>query len=195
MPGFPESIVERRLLEVLDRLIIDEPVIALHGPRAVGKSTLLRAFAAASDVAVLDLDDPATLEAVQANTAAAAGGPSPLCVDEYQKALDILDAIKARLNREGAQPGTAVLTGSTRHDELSDPTLSLEELIWRLFHEEREVRVDKGAALRRGCRCTIAHYEKVLARFPETDLADMRDERGKIVVDCAFCSRLFEIDL
>ncbi|HVX19115.1 MAG TPA: DUF4143 domain-containing protein [Acidimicrobiales bacterium] len=118
MPGFPESIVERRLLEVLDRLIIDEPVIALHGPRAVGKSTLLRAFAAASDVAVLDLDDPATLEAVQANTAAAAGGPSPLCVDEYQKALDILDAIKARLNREGAQPGTAVLTGSTRHDAI-----------------------------------------------------------------------------
>lgn len=89
----------------------------------------------------------------------------------------------------------AVLAGSTRHDELSDPTLSLEELIWRLFHEEREVRVDKGTALRRGCRCTIAHYEKVLARFPETDLADMRDERGKIVVDCAFCSRLFEIDL
>ncbi|WEK45632.1 MAG: Hsp33 family molecular chaperone HslO [Candidatus Andeanibacterium colombiense] len=89
----------------------------------------------------------------------------------------------------------AVLAGSTRHDELTDPILSLEEIVWRLFHEEREIRVEKGAALRRGCRCTIEHYRKVLARFPEDERVAMRDENGLIVVDCAFCSRLFEIDL
>jgi predicted AAA+ superfamily ATPase len=99
-------------------LVVDEPVVALHGPRSVGKSTLLRAFANANGVDVLDLDDPAILDAVASNTAAAVGGPTPLCVDEYQKALDILDAIKARLNREGTPPGTAVLTGSTRHDAI-----------------------------------------------------------------------------
>ncbi len=38
----------------------------------------------------------------------------------------------------------AVLAASTQHDELVDPTLSLDALIWRLFHEEREVRVQKG---------------------------------------------------
>ena len=37
-------------------------------------------------------------------------------MDEYQRAPGVLDAIKARLNREGTLPGTAVLTGSTRHD-------------------------------------------------------------------------------
>ncbi|WP_232847829.1 AAA family ATPase [Occultella kanbiaonis] len=31
---------------------------------------------------------------------------------------DILDALKARLNREGSLPGTAVITGSTRQDAL-----------------------------------------------------------------------------
>jgi len=89
----------------------------------------------------------------------------------------------------------AVMAGSTRHDELTDPSLSLEALVWRLFHEEREVRVEKGARLSRGCRCTVEHYEKVLARFPEAERAEMRDEQGKIVVDCAFCSRLFQIEL
>jgi predicted AAA+ superfamily ATPase len=39
-------------------------------------------------------------------------------VDEYQHAPQILDALKARLNREGTLPGTAVLTGSTRQDAL-----------------------------------------------------------------------------
>lgn len=88
----------------------------------------------------------------------------------------------------------AVLAGSTRHDELVDPTLSLEALVWRLFHDEREVRVDKGAHLSRGCRCSIQHYQDVLSRFPEEERAAMRDEDGKIVVDCAFCSRLFTIN-
>ncbi|WP_374529597.1 Hsp33 family molecular chaperone HslO [Novosphingobium sp.] len=87
----------------------------------------------------------------------------------------------------------AALAGSTRHDELVDGTLSLEALVWRLFHEEDEVRIQPGAALSRGCRCTIEHYQSILARFPAQDLAEMRSESGFIEVDCAFCSRIFEI--
>jgi molecular chaperone Hsp33 len=87
----------------------------------------------------------------------------------------------------------AVLGGSTRHDELVDPDLSLEALVWRLFHEESEVRIEPFGQLARGCRCTIEHYQSVLTKFPETERADMRNEAGLIVVDCAFCSRLFEI--
>ncbi|MFO1255260.1 MAG: Hsp33 family molecular chaperone HslO [Sphingomonadaceae bacterium] len=87
----------------------------------------------------------------------------------------------------------AALAGSTRHDELVDPDLSLEALVWRLFHDEQEVRFELGTPLSRGCRCSIAHYESVIAKFPEQDRAEMRNEQGLIVVDCAFCSRLFEI--
>lgn len=88
----------------------------------------------------------------------------------------------------------AVLAGSTRHDELVDASLSMEALLWRLFHEEREVRVEKGLPLIRGCRCSAGHYREILLRFPEEDRAAMRDEAGQIVVDCAFCSRLFTIE-
>jgi molecular chaperone Hsp33 len=89
----------------------------------------------------------------------------------------------------------SALAGSLRHDELVDPALSLEHLVWRLFHEEREVRVDPGDRLVRGCRCSVEHYREVIARFPEDERAAMRDDRGLIVVDCAFCSKSFPIAL
>lgn len=88
----------------------------------------------------------------------------------------------------------AILAGSVKHDELLDSALSLEAIVWRLFHEEQEVRIEKGAPIERGCRCSIEHYQDVLSKFPEEDRKEMRDEEGKIVVDCAFCSKKFPIE-
>jgi molecular chaperone Hsp33 len=88
----------------------------------------------------------------------------------------------------------AILAGSLSDEELIDPELSLEALVWRLFHEEREVRVQKGDIVKRGCRCSEVHFEEVLARFSKEDRKDMRDENGIIRVDCAFCSREFLIE-
>ena len=89
----------------------------------------------------------------------------------------------------------SVMAGSTRHDELIDRELSLESLIWRLFHEEDEVRVSAGAQLVRGCRCSSDHYRTILARFSEADRAEMRGDDGLISIDCAFCSKIFQLDL
>ncbi|MEP6867674.1 MAG: Hsp33 family molecular chaperone HslO [Novosphingobium sp.] len=89
----------------------------------------------------------------------------------------------------------AVMGASVRHEELVDPGLSLESLVWRIFHEEAEIRVEQGAELSRGCRCTEAHYVSVLSRFPQEEREHMRGEDGKISVDCAFCSKLFLLDL
>ncbi len=88
-----------------------------------------------------------------------------------------------------------VLSSTTGADELCDPALPLEEIVWRLFHEEDEVLVEKGTALTRGCRCDLAHIRDVIAKFPPEDRADMADDAGEIVVDCEFCSRRFPISL
>ena len=87
----------------------------------------------------------------------------------------------------------AVMAGSIKHEELLDPALSMDAIVWRLFHEEDEVRVTRGPMLARGCRCTAEHYEKLLSRFPESDRQEMRNEDEIILVDCAFCSRSFPI--
>jgi predicted AAA+ superfamily ATPase len=96
---------------------LEEPVIALQGPRTVGKSTLLGQLARAHAVEVYDLDDPDLRSAASADPRAFAGGPAPVCIDEYQHVPAILDAIKADLNRE-LQPGRFVIAGSTRYDAL-----------------------------------------------------------------------------
>jgi molecular chaperone Hsp33 len=87
----------------------------------------------------------------------------------------------------------AILAGSISHDELLDPGLSLEAIAWRLFHEEDEVRIQPGAGLSRGCRCSTEHYASIIARFPPEEQQAMRNDDGVVVVDCAFCSRLFEL--
>jgi len=89
----------------------------------------------------------------------------------------------------------AIMASSISHDELLDPGLSLEAIAWRLFHEEEEVRVQAGAELSRGCRCSAEHYATIIARFPPEEQAAMRNEDGFVVVDCAFCSKLFELAL
>ena len=89
----------------------------------------------------------------------------------------------------------SILGGSVKGEELVDPALDLETVVWRLFHEEREVRTEPGPMLTRGCRCTIEHYRDILSRFAVGDRAEMKNDDGLILVDCAFCSREFEIDL
>jgi len=117
-------IVTRRLLEVASERLTDEPVIALQGPRTVGKSTLLGELARSRGVEVIDLDEPATRAAVLADPSAFVGGRPPVCIDEYQHVPAVLDAIKAELNR-GLRPGRYVITGSTRYDALPIAAQSL----------------------------------------------------------------------
>jgi molecular chaperone Hsp33 len=91
-------------------------------------------------------------------------------------------------------PHVAILGGSVKAEELTDPTLLLDDLLWRLFHEEDELRTLAATALRRGCRCDPDYVRSVIARFPEDDRAAMVGEDGMIRVDCAFCSSSFAIE-
>ncbi|GGE79013.1 Hsp33 family molecular chaperone HslO [Sphingomonas prati] len=89
----------------------------------------------------------------------------------------------------------AVLASTAKPEELSDPTLPLTDIVWRLFHEEDEVRVLPPATLTRGCRCNPDHFRDVLARFPEDERIGMADDAGVIEVACEFCSSKYGITL
>ena len=79
--------------------------------------------------------------------------------------------------------------------ELTDPALPLDELLWRLFNEEEEVRTLAMGGLSRGCRCSAEHIQSVIARFAPEDRAEMADENGLVHVDCEFCARSFPVAL
>ena len=92
-------------------------------------------------------------------------------------------------------PHVAVLAGSVKAEELTDRTLGLDELMWRLFHEEEEVRTLPPLALTRGCRCSPDYIASVIARFPAEERAGMVGDDGLSRVDCEFCATSFPIAL
>jgi molecular chaperone Hsp33 len=90
-------------------------------------------------------------------------------------------------------PHVAILGGSVKPQELTDPELPLDDLIWRLFHEEEELRTLDAVSLSRGCRCDPDYVRSVIARFPADEREAMVGDDGLIRVDCAFCSSSFAI--
>ena len=88
-------------------------------------------------------------------------------------------------------PHIAILAGSVKPEELTDPELPLDDLLWRLFHEEDEVRTLAAVELRRGCRCDPDYVRSVIARFPAEEREAMVGDDGLIRVDCEFCSSSF----
>lgn len=59
------NIVPRRVRELLADQMTIEPVIALHRPRSVGKSTVLHGLASERGVSAIDLDDGEVRETIQ----------------------------------------------------------------------------------------------------------------------------------
>ncbi len=123
--------VPRRILAVALERHRESPVLLLEGPRAVGKSTLLRQLAAAVEGRILDLDDLDTRDAVTRDPGTMIDGDQVVLIDEYQHAPVVLDAIKAKLNASG-HPGQFVLTGSARHEALPRAAQALTGRLQRL---------------------------------------------------------------
>ena len=86
-----------------------------------------------------------------------------------------------------------ILLGTATDDELLDPTLRPDDLLFRLFHEDG-VRVFTPLALAPGCGCDEERVWNMLASFPLDDLESMRQEDGGITVTCQFCSRIYAFD-
>jgi molecular chaperone Hsp33 len=78
-------------------------------------------------------------------------------------------------------------------DELVDPELSSQHLLYRLFHEDG-VRVFGSQPLRAFCRCSQERIENVLKSFAPTERADMIEEDGKIHVTCEYCSKAYAVE-
>jgi molecular chaperone Hsp33 len=77
-------------------------------------------------------------------------------------------------------------------DELVDPTVPPETLLWRLFHEDG-VRLEAARPLKAFCRCSEDRIRGVLKSFSPEERADMVEADGAIKVTCEYCSRVYAI--
>ena len=98
---------EKRLQELLARF----PVVAVIGPRQVGKSTLVQSAGIGADRAYFTLDDFDTLGLAQTDPDALLSTASKVTLDEVQRCPDLLRRIKAFVDRE-RRPGRFLVTGS-----------------------------------------------------------------------------------
>lgn len=78
------------------------------------------------------------------------------------------------------------LMESVRFDEMVDPTLSPEALIFRLFNS-MEPHVAPVREVRDKCRCSPQRVENMLGQLDPADLTDLADEDGQIEIICEFC--------
>ncbi|MFN3524248.1 MAG: Hsp33 family molecular chaperone [Phenylobacterium sp.] len=100
---------------------------------------------------------------------------------------------KARGSTEEAWTRTQALFETLGEDELIDPQLSAETLLFRLFHEDG-VRVFEPKPLRAFCRCSQERILTVLASFDAAERADMVEDDGMIRVTCEYCSRVYAVE-
>ncbi|AQZ53578.1 Hsp33 family molecular chaperone [Martelella mediterranea] len=75
-------------------------------------------------------------------------------------------------------------------DEMTDPEVGAERLLYRLFHE-RGVTVYPAHGVYDRCSCSREKIRDVLGAFTAEELAEST-ENGKITVTCEFCSTAYE---
>ncbi len=83
-----------------------------------------------------------------------------------------------------------ILLETCRDDELLDPKLHDETLLYRLFHEEN-VRIYPPSPLTKACRCTNDKLRKILSLLSDDDRSHAMVD-GAITMTCEFCNKQFK---
>ena len=99
---------------------------------------------------------------------------------------------EARAPTRDAWDTALAMMETVGEDELIDPALSSDRLLYRLFHEDG-ARLFSARPLRAFCRCSQERITSVLQSFPAEERQDMVEPDGKIRVTCEYCSRTYEL--
>ncbi len=99
---------------------------------------------------------------------------------------------EARGSTDEAWEREQILFETLGEEELVDPDLAPERLLYRLFHEDG-VRLFEPTPLRAFCRCSEERIVGMLRSFDADDRAGMVEADGMIRVTCEYCSRVYEV--
>jgi molecular chaperone Hsp33 len=106
--------------------------------------------------------------------------------------IQLIAGDEARGSTEEAWDRSRALFQTLADDELLDPTITPEVLLFRLFHEDG-VRLEDARALVAQCRCSRERIAGVLTSFDPAERADMIEADGRIRVTCEYCATVYEL--
>lgn len=110
------------------------------------------------------------------------GGDAPEGADDDSLNLD---------ERDDMWVEARALVETVSDDELTDPAIGSERLLYRLFHEHG-VHVFDGPAVIDKCTCSRERIVQVLRSMPGEELADLW-QNGEIETNCEFCSKRYTV--
>jgi molecular chaperone Hsp33 len=102
------------------------------------------------------------------------------------------DAVIEQQAEDDAWTEAQSLAGTIADDELTDPAVPVERLLYRLFHE-RGVRVFSAQAVHDNCSCSRDRIRGMLRRFTAEEIAEST-ENGVVSVTCEFCGQKYDFD-
>jgi molecular chaperone Hsp33 len=98
----------------------------------------------------------------------------------------------AEVDDEAWRRAMTLLASCTSKD-LLDENLPIDDLLYRLFHEDG-VRVFKGQSLQAQCRCSRNRVGSVLRSLPRDELKELETD-GALEVTCEFCNSKYRFTL
>ncbi|MBA3049222.1 MAG: Hsp33 family molecular chaperone [Alphaproteobacteria bacterium] len=106
--------------------------------------------------------------------------------------IQLIAGDDARGSTEEVWDRSRALFQTLADDELLDPTVTPETLLFRLFHEDG-VRLEDARALVAQCRCSRERIASVLTSFDGVERAEMVEADGLIRVTCEYCATIYEL--
>ena len=85
------------------------------------------------------------------------------------------------------------LLNTVEEIELIGPNLPPNDLLFRLFHEEKP-RVYDAQQVLFGCTCSEDRVRQSLSIYSARDIEKMTTDEGLVTADCQFCSAHYELD-
>ncbi|WP_135211376.1 Hsp33 family molecular chaperone HslO [Vitreimonas flagellata] len=87
----------------------------------------------------------------------------------------------------------SMLFGTVKDEELIDPALLTDRLLYRLFHEEG-VRMEDPSPLDDRCTCNEERLTALMRTFAKDELQHLIEPDGQLHARCQFCAREYLID-
>lgn len=107
---------------------------------------------------------------------------------ELLTSFDLLDGDdKENWNR------ATILMETVEVDELIGPSVSPDELLVRLFHEESP-RIFDAQSVRFGCTCGPDKVKQAMSIYSAKDIGHMTTDDGTVTADCQFCGAHYVLD-
>lgn len=86
-----------------------------------------------------------------------------------------------------------ILFATLKDEEVLDPALDADRVLYRLFHEE-SVRMAPATRLADRCSCNEDRLTNVMRQFPADELRDLIEPDGLLHARCQFCAREYLIE-